>query len=90
MRFRVTLMQNLPNRQPSAMSAKYSYSDGRTATWPVQAIGPDRDVAVVVVECVVDLVHQAGVLSRELIAHYPLEPSAIPIAISSVQRVVAA
>ncbi len=85
MQFRLTLVQNLPNRAPSALSVTYTYRDGHMTTWPVQAVGPDRDTAVVVVECVGHLIHQQDVSTRELTSHYPTAPHTVVTGISSVQ-----
>ncbi len=85
MHFRLTLLHDLPNRAPSALSVRYTYKDGHITTWPVQAVGADQDTAVVVVECAGHLIHQHEVSTRELTAHYPKAPHTVAIAISSVQ-----
>ncbi|HEY3828221.1 MAG TPA: hypothetical protein VGL57_03385 [Solirubrobacteraceae bacterium] len=90
MQFRLTLAQNLPNRDPSALSVTYTYGDGQQTTWPVQAIGPDRDRAVLVVDCAADLIHQPDVSTRELTSHYPVMPTTVVTRITSVQPVATA
>jgi hypothetical protein len=35
MKFRVTLLQNLPDRAPLAVQARYRLRDGTLKTWPV-------------------------------------------------------
>lgn len=87
MQFTLTLVQDLPNRAPSALSVTYTYGNAPATTWPVQAVGPDRDRAIVVVECAANLIGQLDVRTRELTAHYPTPPTTVVIGISSVQPV---
>jgi hypothetical protein len=84
--FRVTLLQNLPNREPSALSIIYTYSDGRPETrWFVEPLSPARDVAVVTVASAHNLLDVSNVLTRRLETHYPTAPNSVITSISSIQ-----
>ncbi|AUX43503.1 uncharacterized protein SOCE26_049520 [Sorangium cellulosum] len=89
MQFRLTLVQNLPNRDPSAFTVTYTFANGQHSTWPVAAIGPDKDRNVLVVDTNVNLINQQNVKTRELNAHYPTAPITVDIQISSVQPALA-
>lgn len=84
--YRLTLMENLPNRAPAALDVEYTYDNGqRPSTWRVTAIGPDTDRAVVVVNSPVNLSNVPNVKTRKLIGHYPVDPITREFVISSVQ-----
>src|SRR5690242_10066255 len=85
MQFRLTLVQNLPNRDPSAFQVSYKFTDNTVQTWPVQVVGPDRDTNIVIVDSPVNLINQQNVLTRTLVSHYPTPPLEICTQISSVQ-----
>jgi hypothetical protein len=89
--FRMTLRQNLPNRDASAFDVTYVYSDGRVPqTWRVYPQGTYRNKAVVTIAAPVDLIGQHNVTSRTLVTHYPVAPTTVETAISSVQPALAA
>jgi hypothetical protein len=85
MLFRVTLVQNLDSRDPSAVEVIYTYQDDTSRTWGVSA-DPDKDTTVTLVDCAADLIRQPNVKSRILRAHYPTAPATVDIQISSVQK----
>jgi hypothetical protein len=82
--YRLTLLQNMDSRPPAVLQAVYTFAGG-PAIWPVTAVGPDTDTAVVVVNCATNLINQPGVTSRALRAHYPTAPNQRDYPISSVQ-----
>ncbi|HVH13242.1 MAG TPA: hypothetical protein VM759_09330 [Longimicrobium sp.] len=83
MRFRVTLLQNLPDRPPRAVQARYRLPDGSVQTWPV-AVHPDRAAADLAVESGRDML-VSGALARSLVAHYETPPIQEERQISRVQ-----
>lgn len=86
MPYRLTLVQNLPNRTPSAMNVNYTFRAAPPASWPVTPVGaPPQDTNVAVVNCGANLVTQQNVLSRTLTTHYPTPPTDVVTGISSVQ-----
>jgi hypothetical protein len=88
MNFRVTLLQNLPDRAPLAVQARYRLRDGTLKTWPV-AVEPERAAAELSVESRTDML-LPDVLTRSLVAHYPTAPHQEERQISSVQPAVEA
>lgn len=84
--FRITLVQDLPNRVPSMVLAVYTYAGAPTNTWQLTNVHPDRDTNVFNADCGADLVNQPNVRTRTLQAHYPDAPNQLDIPISSVQR----
>jgi hypothetical protein len=72
MNFRVTLLQNLPDRAPLAVQARYRLRDGSTQTWPV-AVQPERAAAVLDIESHRDML-LPDTLTRSLVAHYFTAP----------------
>lgn len=83
--YRLTLMQNLPNRDPSAFQVTYTYNNAPSQQWFVHnAVGPDKNTAVLVVNTGGNLIQQ-NVAARTLKAYYPLAPTEVDITISSVQ-----
>lgn len=72
MNFRVTLLQNLPDRAPLAVQARYRLRDGSAQTWPV-AVHPEQGAAVLSVESGRDML-LPDALTRSLVAHYPTAP----------------
>jgi hypothetical protein len=86
MLFRLTLMETLPANPPAALQVRFTYRNGTPpTTWPVSAVGPDFDTAVLVVNCAANLLNVPDVATRTLIAHYPHAPFTRDFAISSVQ-----
>jgi hypothetical protein len=86
MNFRVTLLQNLPDRAPLAVQARYRLRDGTLKTWPV-AVQPERGAAVLDVESRTDML-LPDALTRSLVAHYPTAPHQEERQISSVRPAV--
>jgi hypothetical protein len=82
MNFRVTLLQNLPDRAPLAVQARYRFRDGTLKTWPV-GVQPERAAAVLDVESHRDML-LPDTLTRSLVAHYPTAPLQEERQISSV------
>jgi hypothetical protein len=83
--YRLTLMQNLPSRDPSAFQVTYTYYNAPPQQWFVHnAGGNDKNTAVLVVNTGVNLIQQ-NVASRTLKAYYPMAPTEVDISISSVQ-----
>jgi hypothetical protein len=86
MPYRLTLNQDLPNRAPAALTVTITYRNGAAPTvWPVQAVGTDRDVAVITVNCAHNLLNVPNAATRTLNAHYPTPPTQMDIGISSIQ-----
>jgi hypothetical protein len=85
MKFILTLVQNLPNRTPSALEVVYRFNDGTEHNWPVTPDGPDQNRAVIKVDSTVNLINQMNVKSRVLRTHYPTAPDHLDTQISSVQ-----
>lgn len=84
--YRLTLLENLPANAPSALQVRYTYNNGNPPnTWAVNAVGPDTDTAVVVVNTAANLVNVPNVETRRLIAHYPTPPHNREFVISSLQ-----
>jgi|GEM_PF-2238531 len=83
MNFRVTLLQNLPDRTPLAVRARYRFRDGSVQTWPV-AVNPEQGAAVLSVESGRDML-VPDALTRSLVAHYPTAPLQEERQISSVR-----
>jgi hypothetical protein len=81
----ITLLQNLQNQTPSALSVIYTFPAGPTI-WPVTPVGPDKDRNVLAVNCAHNLINQPGVMARVLRAHYPVAPHQVDYPISSVQQ----
>ena len=87
MPYRLTLVQNLPNRPPSAMHVNYTFRNAPPANWPVQPVGAaPQDTAVAVVNCGTNLLTQQNVQSRTLTTDYPTPPTTVVTQISSVQQ----
>ena len=85
MPYRITLLQNLPNRAPAALDVRYEFNGAPTQTWRLTNVNPDRDVAVFTADCAVNLINQLNVRSRTVIGHYPAAPNTEERQISSVQ-----
>ncbi|HEU0080342.1 MAG TPA: hypothetical protein VFQ76_22025 [Longimicrobiaceae bacterium] len=83
--FRITLSQDLPNREPTRFQVVYTYAAAPTNIWWLDNVHPDRDVAVVNGDCAADLINQPNVRTRTLRAHYPTAPNQVDVPISSVQ-----
>jgi hypothetical protein len=83
MNFRVTLLQNLPDRAPLAVQARYRLRDGTQQTWPV-GVQPERCAAVLDVESGRDML-LPDALTRSLVVHYPTAPLQEERQISSVR-----
>ena len=81
--FRVTLLQNLPDRAPLAVQARYRFGDGSVQTWPV-AVHPEQGAAVLSVDSGRDML-VPGALTRSLVAHYLTAPGQEERQISTVQ-----
>ena len=81
---RLTLGQNVSNRDASAFDVIYTYSTG-PVTWPVTVLGLYKDRAVVVVNAPVNLMTQPPATMRVFRTHYPTAPTHEDYAISSVQ-----
>lgn len=86
MPYRITLQETLPAAPPSALEVRFTYPAPTPPTqWPVTAVGPDVNTAVVVVNCAHNLLNVPNVRTRTLIAHYPVAPIVRELAISSIQ-----
>lgn len=83
MNFRVTLLQDLPDRAPLAVQVRYRLRDGSVLTWPV-TVRPERAASVLSVDSGRDML-VPDVLSRSLVAHYPTAPARQERQISNVQ-----
>jgi hypothetical protein len=83
MNFRVTLLQNLPDRAPLAVQARYRLRDGSVQTWPV-AVHPEQGAAVLSVDSGRDML-VPDALTRSLVAHYLAAPGREERQISTVQ-----
>jgi len=88
MNFHVTLLQNLPNRAPLAVQARYRLRDGTLKTWPV-GVEPERASAVLEIESRTDML-LPDALTRSLVVHYPTAPYQEERQISSVRPAVEA
>lgn len=85
---RLTLMETLPADAPSQLDVVYTYNNGTPpSTWTVTATGANTNTSVIVVNNPpgVNLITQQNVLTRKLIAHYPVQPYTREFVISSVQ-----
>lgn len=83
--YRLTLMQDLPNRTPSAFQVTYTYANAPDQQWFVhEAVGPDKDTAILVINTWGNLIQQ-NVATKTLKAFYPTTPTEVDISISSVQ-----
>lgn len=71
-KFRVVLLQNLPDRAPLALQARYRLRDGSVRNWPV-SVHPQRAAAVLEVESGADML-LAGAVTRSLVGHYATAP----------------
>jgi hypothetical protein len=81
--YRITLTNNMMNRQAVALYAVYSFDEG-ALSWPLNPVGNYHDRAVIVATCPHNLMDQRGVKSRVLRARYDHEPRSVEYAISSV------
>lgn len=68
----MVLLQNLPDRAPVALQARYRLRDGSVRNWPVSA-HPSRAAAVLEVESGADML-LAGAVTRSLVGHYATAP----------------
>lgn len=81
--YRITLLQNLPNRAPSRLQVRYDFAGG-PQTWWLDNANPDRAAAVFTADCAGNLMQQ-GASTRTVIGHYADVPNTEERQISSVQ-----
>lgn len=82
MMFQVTLLQELSDRPPRAVQARYRLPDGTVQAWPI-ILRSDQDVAALVVESAREMVVPGALAS--LVAHYETAPRQEERQISRVQ-----
>lgn len=68
----MVLLQNLPDRAPLAIQARYRLGDGSVRNWPV-SVHPERAAAVLEVQSGADML-LAGAVARSLVGHYATAP----------------